>query len=161
MKYFSEVTGEKYDSVEALESAEAAFMRTQTTLNDIDDDASEIQEEMNIEIPQEKPTKKQLAAEVDAAQEALETANSELAIAEKKVEELSKEYLKTCEEILTPAKQKVQAAQKAKYDAIARFNQEYGAYQVMLTGPRAAAEMIRAIDEMNARTTDMFRRFWF
>lgn len=160
MKYFSDVTGEVYESVKALQEAEADYLaKAETTLEDVDDEAPEVTEEVTKEVT--KPTKKQLAAEVDAAQEALEKANSELAIAEKKVEELSKEYLKACEEILTPAKQNVQRAQQAKYDAIAKFNEQYGAYQVVLTGNRAAQEMIRAIEDMNARTANMFRRFWF
>lgn len=160
MKYFSDVTKEVYETPEALEAAEAAAIHAS---KDVDDDPSEIVEDMHLEVPEEtkKPTKKQLAADVEEAEKALAEANSNLAIAEKEVEKLSREYLKACEDILGPAKQRVQEAQRAKYDAISRFNQEYGAYQVMYTGSRAADEMIRAINEMNVRTANMFRRFWF
>lgn len=156
MKYFSDVTNEVYDTLEALQAAE--LLATETTIDEVDDELEVLTEPME-ELPV-KPTKKQLAAKVDEADQFLVKANSELALAEKRVEELSQEYLKACDEILRPAKQKVKDAQKAKYDAIAEFNQEYGAYQVLLTGPRAADEMIRAINEMNARTANMFRHFW-
>ena len=160
MKYFSDVTKEVYETPEDLQAAEAAAM---TALEDTDDDVFELTEGLKVEIPKEskKPSKKQLAADVEDAEKNLEEANSNLALAEKEVEKLSLEYLKICEDILRPAKQKVQEAQKAKYNAISRFNQEYGAYQVLYTGSRAANEMIRAINEMNARTANMFKHFWF
>lgn len=158
MKYFSDVTKEVYETPEALTAAEEAYL---STVNEdlVDDVMEDVPVEDSTTVT--KPTKKQLAANVEIAEKALEDANSELAIAEKQVEELSKEYLKACEEILGPAKQKVKECQRAKYDAISKFNEEYGAYQVLYTGPRAANEMIRAINEMNARTANMFKHFWF
>lgn len=160
MKYFSDVTKEMYETPEALEEAEAAYLEARDGCND---DVSELNPELttNVENKEpQKPTKKQLAKDVEDAEQELQAANSELSIAQKQVEELSKDYLKAVDEILAPAKKRVQEAQQAKYNAISRFNAEYGAYQVTYTGSRAAEEMLRAMDALNARTAHIFRNFW-
>ena len=159
MKYFSEITNIPYDSIEELELEEAKALKAQeitaeettTVVNEIDE--SQVSE---------KPSRKQLAAEVEVADDTLREANANLEVAQKQVEELYQQYLKQAEEIISPAKKAVQDAHRARYRAIEKFNREYGAYQVTYTGARAADEVLRAMSELNARTTSMFRNmFWF
>ena len=83
-------------------------------------------------------------------------------VAKKQIEELSKTYLESVEAILTPAKEAVKTAEKARYEAIRKFNDSFGAYQVTLTGDKAAKEMLRAMNEMNNMQRKVFNNaFWF
>lgn len=152
MKYFSDVTGKTYETVEELELDEASTLAEEEA----------VPEEPVEEVVEEKPTRKQLAAEVEAADEWVREANVNLEVANKKVEELYQEYLNRAEEIIGPAKKAVKEAHQAKYAAIERFNREFGAYQVTYTGARAADEVLRAMNELNTYTTNMLKRmFWF
>ena len=80
----------------------------------------------------------------------------------KQIEELSKTYLESVDAILTPAKEAVKKAEEERYEAIRKFNNYYGAYQTVLTGDRAAKEMIRAINEINSIQRKIWNNtFWF
>jgi hypothetical protein len=165
MKYYSEKLNELFDTPEALEAAENAVKKsckhkgcTKTDVNNLNDKCDCKDASKNVE----GPTKKQLAANVDAAEENLKTAYAEYEVAKKQVEELSKTYLESVEAILTPAKEAVKKAEQERYAAIRKFNESFGAYQVTLTGDRAAKEMMRAINEMNSVQRKVFNNaFWF
>lgn len=160
MKYFSEQLNRVFDTPEALADAEAAAVKCNCT--DCDDEycaCTDCKEEASVE--QKRPSKKQLAADIDAADEEVKKAYSEYELARKNVEELSKEYLAAVDAILNPAKKAIKEAEQKRYNAIARFNDEFGAYQVTYTGARAADEMLKAINDLNNRTFNMFRdMFW-
>lgn len=157
MKFYSDITNEVYETPEALEEAEAKYL--ETSIEEVDDVCEEIAEHLHVAVD-EKPTKKQLAHNVEVADEKLKKANSELEIAQQKVEELSKEYLQMVDDILNPAKKAVADAQKEKYDAISAFNDQYGGYQVVYTGSRAAEEMLKCMNRLDAITRSAFRGFW-
>lgn len=149
MKYYSEKLNRMFDSVKQLKAEEAAASVEQT-----------IKEEPTIEDAKEQaPTKKQLAADVTAAEDALKKAYTEYDIAKKKANDLSEAYLKEISAILDPAKKAVKDAERAKYEAIDRFNKAYGPYQIVITGSRAAEEMLRALDEL--RNSRSFFNTWF
>ena len=89
-------------------------------------------------------------------------AYAEYEVAKKQIEELSKTYLESVDAILTPAKEAVKKAEEERYAAIRKFNSYYGAYQTVLTGDRAAKEMIRAINEINSIQRKIWNNtFWF
>lgn len=165
MKYYSEKLNEVFDTPEALEAAENAVKKsckhkscTKTDVNNLNDKCDCKDASKNVE----GPTKKQLAANVDEAEENLKAAYAEYEVAKKQIEELSKTYLESVEAILTPAKEAVKKAEQERYAAIRKFNESFGAYQVTLTGDRAAKEMMRAINEMNSMQRKVFNNaFWF
>jgi DNA repair exonuclease SbcCD ATPase subunit len=167
MKYFSEITNQPYDTIEELEVEEAkakarelieTYSEKECSTENSHDCAISADEEIQVF---EKPSRKQLAAEVEVADDKLREANANLEVANTQVEELYQRYLKEAEEIIGPAKRAVQEAHRARYLAIERFNKEYGAYQVTYTGARAADEVLKAMNDL-ARTTNMFRSmFWF
>ena len=161
MKFYSDKLDQIFDTPEALEEAEAAIC----TCNKVDDDFKDKNlndYDCKCKEKVKAPTKKQLAADVDAAEEKLKEAYAEYDIAKAQVEELSKTYLESVEAILTPAKEAVKNAEQARYDAIRRFNESFGAYQTVLTGDRAAKEMIRAINEINSVHRKLWNNaFWF
>ena len=151
MKYYSEKLDELFDTPEDLDKAESTSKKRKKTVEvkevSKSDDAA--------------PSKKQLATEVEAADEALKEAYANYESAKTKVEELSKKYLSEVNEILEPAQKAVKDAEKNRYEAIRRFNDTYGAYQVTYTGARAADEMMKAISNINNRASKLFRdMFW-
>lgn len=165
MKYYSEKLNEVFDTPEALEAAENAVKKsckhkscTKTDVNNLNNKCDCKDASKNVG----GPTKKQLAANVDEAEEKLKAAYAEYEVAKKQIEELSKTYLESVEAILTPAKEAVKKAEQERYAAIRKFNESFGAYQVTLTGDRAAKEMMRAINEMNSMQRKVFNNaFWF
>ena len=165
MKYYSEKLNEVFDTPEALEAAENAIKKsckhkscTKTDVNNLNNKCDCKDTSKNVE----GPTKKQLAANVDEAEEKLKAAYAEYEVAKKQIEELSKTYLESVEAILTPAKEADKKAEQERYAAIRKFNESFGAYQVTLTGDRAAKEMMRAINEMNSIQRKVFNNaFWF
>lgn len=159
MKYYSEKLDKVFDTAEELRSAEAEAAPCE--LADVDDEVETKSESKEIA---KTPTKKQLAANVDDAETKLKEAYADYDVAKQKVSELSKKYLEEMNAILNPAKNAVKKAEQARYEAIRKFNEAYGAYQVTYTGDRAAQEMLRAMEEINSIHKKLFSgwdNFWF
>lgn len=149
MKFYSEKLEKLFDSEKELLEAESKKV-------------SKKKSTMSATPEQTAPTKKQLANEVEAADESLKEAYANYESAKAKVEELSKKYLAEVNEILDPAQKAVKEAEQHRYEAIRKFNDSYGAYQVTYTGARAADEMMKAISNINTRANNLFRdMFWF
>lgn len=159
MKYYSEKLDKVFDTPEALEEAESAIC----TCNNVDDNfKNEKLGDTETKDLNKIPSKKQLAADVDEADAKVKDAHAEYEVAKKQIEELSKTYLESVDAILTPAKEAVKKAEEERYAAIRKFNSYYGAYQTVLTGDRAAKEMIRAINEINSIQRKIWNNtFWF
>lgn len=159
MKYYSEKLDKVFDTPEALEEAESEIC----TCNNVDDNfKNEKLGDTETKDLNKIPSKKQLAADVDAADAKVKDAYAEYEVAKKQIEELSKTYLESVDAILTPAKEAVKKAEEERYAAIRKFNSYYGAYQTVLTGDRAAKEMIRAINEINSIQRKIWNNtFWF
>ncbi len=158
MKYFSEKLNEVFDTPEALEEAEMSYDKARLTEHNKDVNNVLATKKTEIKVP----SKKQLAADVEDAEAKLKEARADYDVATQKVEELSRKYLEEVDAILTPVKEAVTAAEQRRYEAIRKFNEAYGAYQVTLTGDRAAQEMLRTINELNKIPKDIFRNpFWF
>lgn len=154
MKYFSEITNEFYDDVEALTEAETAVTSASNS-------GKECEEEESKKVPKAL-SKKQLASNVENAEQVLKEAYANYEMAKQQVEEISKKYLEDVDAIMEPAKKAVTEAERAKYDAIRKFNESFGAYQTTYTGAKAAEELMKAINSLNAKTLSLFRNnFWF
>lgn len=152
MKYYSEKLNELFDTPEALAEAEATAKKKSSKKTKVEE-----------VVPEEPctPTKKQLAAEVDAADNAVKEAYANYESAKVKAEELSKKYLAEVAAIMDPAKKAVKDAEQRRYDAIKNFNDSYGAYQVTYTGSKAAEEFIKAISNMKRDSSFYKDLFWF
>lgn len=150
MKFYSEKLDEMFDTLEALEAAEKSTKKKKKAAVT----------EKDAEQP-ETTTRKQLANDVEAADEAVKAAYASYESAKAQAEELSKQYLAQIDAILEPAKKAIKDAEQKRYEAIKKFNDNFGAYQVTYTGARAAEEMIKAMNNINARANRMFRdMFW-
>lgn len=149
MKFYSEKLNEVFDTVEELQSAEKSKSKKKKA------PVVESKEETT-------PSRKDLAANIEAAEKKLADAYAEYEVSKKQVEELSKTYLESVSKILTPAKEAVKKAEQDKYEAIRTFNESFGAYQQVLTGDKAAKEMVRAINEINSLSRKIWNDFfWF
>lgn len=156
MKFYSEKLDKLFDSQEELLAAESS-VKTSKKRKSVVTDNTATTESVN-----QSPTRKELAAEVESADEAVRIAYANYETAKNKVEELSKTYLNELNSILEPAEKAVKEAEHKRYEAIQRFNDSYGAYQVTYTGARAADEMMKAISRINSQANKLFRdMFWF
>ena len=150
MKFYSEVTKQLYDTEAELMAAES-----QVKCKPIKRMAK--LEQSSGEQPAQIPTKKQLAAKVEAAEAGVNEARANLELARQQAQELSKKYLEDIDAIMNPAKQKLQDAQKTRYNAIRAFNDAYGPYTATYTGEKAADEFARAVSDMTSFFPGLFR----
>ena len=148
MKYYSEILNKFFDSEKQLFDEEAKLNAA-----DSKNEKKFLKTDADVK---KAPTRKQLASEVEKSESLLAQARADYDVAKKKVEDLSKKFLKEVDDILNPAEEAVKKAETARYEAIKKFNESFGAYQVTYTGDRAAKEMSRAIDQLN----DIQKRFW-
>ena len=98
-----------------------------------------------------------MATEVELADQKVSEAKANMELARQKAQELSKKYLEEIDAILEPAKKELTNAQKARYDAIQRFNDAYGPYSTTYTGARAADEFARAVADISTFFPGLFR----
>lgn len=136
MKYLSELLNKTFDSVEALETAEAAAQEKELAKTN---------------------EKKAMAKKVEETEQALEQAYADYDRAKDEVAKIVDEANAKIAEILNPAKQAIKDAQKERYDAIVDFSKKYGKYSVIYTGDRAFQEMQR----MQNHLDNMLKHFWF
>ena len=150
MKFYSEKLDKLFDTPEELQAAEAPKKKRKA-----------VSAQPVVEETPAVPTRKELAAEVEAAEEKVKQAYADYDTAKVQAEELSKKYLEEVNAILEPAQKAVKEAERLRYEAIRNFNESYGAYQVTYTGAKAADEMMKAISNINSRANKIFRdMFW-
>ena len=147
MKYYSEVTKQLYDSPEQLQQAEHNMIGNKSVKRMAKEEKSE----------EKAPTKKQLASEVEAAETKVNEAKANLELAKQKAQSISKAYLEEIDAIMEPAKQQLKDAQRARYEAIQKFNDTYGAYTTTYTGAKAADEFARAVADISTFFPRFFR----
>ena len=160
MKFYSEKLDKLFDSAEELAQAEQLTKSAKKKKSAKVDEAA-IGDNVIEQAQPEVPTRKQLASEVEEADEVLKEAYANYEAAKVKVEELSRKYLEEVNAILSPAQSAVKDAEKRRYEAIKNFNDSFGAYQVTYTGAKAADEMMKAISNINSKANKLFRdMFW-
>lgn len=146
MKYYSEVTKELYETPEQLAQAERMVASKHVKrMAKADQEAPQV------------PTKKELAAAVEAAEAKVDEARANLELAKQKAQDISKKFLEEIDGVLEPAKQQLKDAQHARYNAIRKFNDAYGVYTTSYTGARAADEFARSVSEMTSFFPSLFR----
>ena len=156
MKFYSEKLDMMFDSPEALlEAEQGASTKSKKRKKAVAEEVSQVVEPA-------VPTKKELAMAVERADEHLKEAYAHYESAKEAAKDLSKKYLEEVNNILLPAQEAVKNAEQARYQAIRKFNESYGAYQVTYTGARAADEMMKAISNINTKGNKILRdMFWF
>ena len=142
MKYYSEKLDQLFNTLEELTDAESKSKKKKSSK----------QEEPQVT----SPTRKELAAEIDAAETAVKEAYANYEATKAKAEELSKKYLEEIDNLMIPAKKAITDAEKKRYEAIKAFNNTFGAYQVTYTGARAADEMLKALNSLQNRAYKVF-----
>ena len=151
MKFYSEKLDKLFDTLEELQAAETPKKKKKAAIT----------EAPVVDEPATVPTRKELATAVETADEKVKQAYADYETAKAKAEELSKKYLEEINALLDPAQKAVKEAERLRYEAIRNFNDSYGAYQVTYTGAKAADEMMKAINNINARANKIFRdMFW-
>lgn len=146
MKFYSEKLDQLFSTIEDLETAENSSKAKKSK--------KQVKEE-----PVCEPTRKDLAAKIDAAEAALKDAYANYEATKLKAEELSKKYLEEIDKMMIPAKEAITTAEKNRYQAIKEFNKYFGGYQVTYTGDRAAEEMLKALTSMQNKLFGDFRFF--
>lgn len=138
MKFYSDVTKQLYETMEQLQEAENIFLSS---------DVAQPETEKSVH---QGPTKKQLASEVEAAENRVREAHANMEVAKQSAKELSQKYLQELDEIMNPAREELKAAQEAHYTAVHKFNAAYGPYTTTYTGARAADEFARVLNSLSS-----------
>ena len=155
MKFYSEKLDALFDTLEQLEAEELALTKKPSRKK------AAVKAEVKPEQPA-TPTRKELAAEVELADDKVKEAYAAYEAAKLKAEELSKKYLEEINAIIEPAEKAIKVAEQKRYEAIQNFNKNFGAYQVTYTGAKAADELVKALNNINRRADTIFRDlFWF
>lgn len=146
MRIISDITGLEYSSIEECEKAEKEY-KTKQELKA----KEEAEKTANI-----SKRKKELAKEIDDASAKLEEANKLYEVAKSKAAEILEKSNKEVKDILDTASKEVKEAEKKKFEAILKFNKEFGTYTTTYTGEKAAEEYYRSIK----RFDDIFKDIW-
>ena len=144
MKYYSEKLKTLFDSEDSLLEAE----------NKAEAEAKAKEEAAAKEKAELSKAKQTLANAIDIADKQLDDAYAKLQEARDAVDKIYKEAAIEADEILTPAKNAVNEAEKAKRDAIAAFNDKFGVYRKVYDGDKAEKEFNRFINLYNSFVDD-------
>lgn len=142
VKYFSEILNKYYDSEKEVLKAEKEFNERKLE-----------EENKKKEFANKKKT---MASAIEKAQNEVELAEEELECANNKAEELFSKAYDDALALITPAKKRVEEAQKSKYEAIREFNVLYGPYSVSYTGEKAYNEWKRSFDRLDTIFNKLF-----
>lgn len=146
---YKELEGKVFSTVRECQLAEAKIDA---------DKAAIVEQNKKAELSKKK---KEAADAVSKADEALNKAYANYESAKEKVREILEESNKQMEEILTPAKEAVNKAEKLRAEAIQKYTSEFGVYQSVYTGERAQKELERFNKQFNNAFSDIVRAFLF
>lgn len=135
--FYSEILKKYFDSEEECIKQEL-IEKSKNTIN---------RKSMSVE-EQKAESRKQAAKVVESAERAVSEAYDELKKAEDKARIAYKE-------IVNPAKEKLQKAEKNRLEAIMDFNRKFGVYTKRYTGQEANDEFLRSL----SRIEDLFNIF--
>ena len=137
--------GKTYETVEECVKAEKAF-----------DEAEEAKEKALAEKKNAVSTrKKEKAAAIQKAEDALNLASTELDKTREDAKKLVEEAQEKARAMIKEASAKYRVASEARYKAISDFNKEFGTYTTTYTGQKALEEYNRAVRHFN----DFFDNF--
>ena len=162
MKYYSELLKEMFDNVDELNAAEKALntqvkemVKEAISENNLDKENATIpaislgKEVVNTEDLVVK-RKRELAKNIEVAEKALEEAYAKFELAKSKCKKILEESNEQMCSIIDPASNDVRVAEMKKFEAISKFNEEFGPFRTMYTGDRAAREFDRAMERFNS-----------
>lgn len=132
MKFYSEKLNKLFDTEADLRDAEKALQ------------AEKVKKELG---------KKELAKSIEDAEANLDKAYQEYDEAKNTAAKILDESNKQVIKILNDAKAKVAEAEKARTDAIVKFNQNFGTYRANYSGERA----VRESNRVNKLVDDLFK----
>lgn len=135
--FYSEILNKYFDSEEECIKQEL-IEKSKNTIN---------RKSMSVE-EQKAESRKQAAKVVESAERAVSEAYDELKKAEDKARIAYKE-------IVNPAKEKLQKAEKNRLEAIMDFNKKFGVYTKRYTGQEANDEFLRSLSHIE----DLFNIF--
>ncbi len=146
MSDFKELEGKIFNSINECKDAESAILKEREAIAEKEKDKSKL--------------KKKLSNAVDKAEENLKVAYAKYEEAKETAKKILEDSNKQMLDILTPAKEAVEAAEKEKAEAIQKFNEECGVYQKVYTGKEAQEELERFKKHFNNLFGTWFKN-WF
>lgn len=153
--------GKEYNSVKECLAADLAFDKK------IADEKAKAEAErkaLEEKVAEEKALvskkKKELSDAIEKAEENYVAAYNVYDSAKAEADKIIQEAQKKANDILTAAAKEVENASKAKMNAIAEFNKEFGPYRTTLTGAKAAREYNRFSSDFNRIFNKLFNSFW-
>ena len=148
MRYYSDLTKKMYDTEKELCEAEDCYKNEQE---------KKLQESTKV-----SNRKKELAKNVQDADDKVIAARNAYDIALQDIEKLSKEYTKKCDSIMDEAKKALNDAEREKYEAVLAFNKEFGPYTTTYTGEKASEQFNRISKQLERSCSKLFNDiFWF
>lgn len=135
MKYYSESLKKFYDSESDLLKAEEEEKKQQAIA---------------------ETSRKEMAKNIEEANNRIDKAYQEYEVAKKQVDDLIAETRQKVKSILDPAKKEISDAENARMEAIKEFNKKYGVYTETLSGDKAVAQYNRVLNNFN----DAFESIW-
>lgn len=146
MKFMSELTSKVYDTLEECEEADKAYVEEQKAA---EERAKQLEAEENAKKAALTKIKKELADAVTDADNNLNKALEDYDSARNTAAEMLEKSNKEVSELLNEAKKNVEAARKAKQQALLEFNRKFGPFKVSYTGEKAKQEYQRMRKELD------------
>ena len=140
MKIVSDITGKVYNTGDPVKDyklcskEDKEFLEKQSAIKKAEEEKAE----------NASRVKRELCSKIDKAQEEIDKAYEEYEEAKEKAKVILEESNDAVAKLLNGAKEKVVAAEKAKWDFITDFNSKFGPYKKTFTGKDATKEFERA-----------------
>jgi len=134
MKIYSELLDKLFDTMDECINAEKTYQKEQ----------EEKEKEKAVKAQAVSKRKKELADRVEQAEEEVRKAYAEYDCLKDEAKKILDESNNKIIELLSPAVDKIKAAQRERYNAIVEFNNNFGVYSRQYTGERAFEEFKRA-----------------
>ncbi len=148
MKFYSDVLNKFFDTASECSEAEETYKLQK----------QEIEKQKKEQQALISKDKKELSDNIRLAEDNLAKAYEEYELAKDEAKKILEESNQKVLDLLNPAKEEIKKCQKARYDAISKFNQKYGAYTVQYTGDKAFQELKRT---SNWLFDDFFKHFFW
>lgn len=170
MKFYSEELGELFDTEKELVEAEDAFKETLKGLSEVVDEVAELNDNgvtvphisvngRSVDLNEISKQKKLFAKEVERAEQTLEEAYANYALAQEQCKKIIEDSNNEMVALLEPAREAVEKAERDRLTAIKRFNKEFGPFKTTYSGDRALKEFYQALDRINSPFGSLFFKF--
>lgn len=142
---YKELAGQMFDTVQECNEAEAKV---------------EIQRAKDAELAKKSSNRKrELVKGIDEADKAVDAAYENFEAVKKEVQKLVVDTNSKMTSMINTAASKIKEAEKARTDAILKYNAEFGSYQRVYSGDRAKAEYNRIEKQFANAFNDILSAF--